>query len=412
MELTPSWHAAHDAGRARRSSWGRPGEITTYAELEDRSTPVRAGAARPRGRRPATTSPCSWRTTGRSSRCLWAAQRSGLHYTAINSHLRAGRGAVRPRRLRRASRSCRPRRWPTSSPASTCRASRCGSSAVGDLAGLRALRRRARRRRTPARSTTSARAGRCSTRRARPGGPRACASRCPGTPFGDPVGGAGADRAGHRRMYGVGPGLRVPLARAAVPRRAARLLDVDAPPRRHGRGDGAVRPAPVPRADRAPPGDPRPVRADDVRPHAPAARGGARRATTCRACSSSMHAAAPCPVAVKRQMIDWWGPIIHEYYSGTEDIGSTFITRAGVARPPGLGRSAAGRVPHRRRGRRGAAAGRGRASCTSPAGGRSSTTTTPRRPRRSPTTRAGGRSATSATSTRTATCTSPTARPT
>ena len=39
-----------------------------------------------------------------------------------------------------------------------------------------------------------------------------------------------------------------------------------------------------------------------------------------------MHAAAPCPVAIKRQMIEWWGPIIHEYYSGTEDIGGTFIT--------------------------------------------------------------------------------------
>ena len=31
-----------------------------------------------------------------------------------------------------------------------------------------------------------------------------------------------------------------------------------------------------------------------------------------------VHAAAPCPPAVKRQMIDWWGPIIHEYYGGTE----------------------------------------------------------------------------------------------
>jgi long-chain acyl-CoA synthetase len=39
-----------------------------------------------------------------------------------------------------------------------------------------------------------------------------------------------------------------------------------------------------------------------------------------------VHAAAPCPIPVKRQMIDWWGPIINEYYSGTEDIGSTHIT--------------------------------------------------------------------------------------
>jgi len=37
------------------------------------------------------------------------------------------------------------------------------------------------------------------------------------------------------------------------------------------------------------------------------------------------HAAAPCPVPVKQQMIDWWGPIIHEYYAGTEGNGFTAI---------------------------------------------------------------------------------------
>ena len=36
-----------------------------------------------------------------------------------------------------------------------------------------------------------------------------------------------------------------------------------------------------------------------------------------------MHAAAPCPVPVKQEMMRWWGPIIHEYYSGTESVGST-----------------------------------------------------------------------------------------
>ena len=39
-----------------------------------------------------------------------------------------------------------------------------------------------------------------------------------------------------------------------------------------------------------------------------------------------VHAAAPCPVDVKQAMIDWWGPIISEYYSATEGIGATFIT--------------------------------------------------------------------------------------
>jgi long-chain acyl-CoA synthetase len=36
---------------------------------------------------------------------------------------------------------------------------------------------------------------------------------------------------------------------------------------------------------------------------------------------SVFHAAAPCPVPVKQAMIEWWGPIIHEYYAGTEGNG-------------------------------------------------------------------------------------------
>ena len=37
----------------------------------------------------------------------------------------------------------------------------------------------------------------------------------------------------------------------------------------------------------------------------------------------AVHAAAPCPVQVKSQIIDWWGPIIHEYYGMTEAMGIT-----------------------------------------------------------------------------------------
>jgi len=37
------------------------------------------------------------------------------------------------------------------------------------------------------------------------------------------------------------------------------------------------------------------------------------------------HAAAPCPVPIKEQMIAWWGPIISEYYAGTEGNGFTAI---------------------------------------------------------------------------------------
>jgi long-chain acyl-CoA synthetase len=40
----------------------------------------------------------------------------------------------------------------------------------------------------------------------------------------------------------------------------------------------------------------------------------------------AIHAAAPCPIPVKERMIEWWGPIIHEYYAGTEGNGFCAIT--------------------------------------------------------------------------------------
>jgi fatty-acyl-CoA synthase len=39
----------------------------------------------------------------------------------------------------------------------------------------------------------------------------------------------------------------------------------------------------------------------------------------------AIHGAAPCPVGVKERMIEWWGPILREYYGGTEVNGLTFI---------------------------------------------------------------------------------------
>jgi acyl-CoA synthetase (AMP-forming)/AMP-acid ligase II len=39
----------------------------------------------------------------------------------------------------------------------------------------------------------------------------------------------------------------------------------------------------------------------------------------------AIHAAAPCPIPVKEQMIRWWGPVLYEYYAGTEGNGFTSI---------------------------------------------------------------------------------------
>ncbi|MGI9327308.1 MAG: acyl-CoA synthetase [Pseudomonadales bacterium] len=57
----------------------------------------------------------------------------------------------------------------------------------------------------------------------------------------------------------------------------------------------------------------------------------------------AVHAAAPCPVAIKQQMIDWWGPILWEYYAGTERNGSTIInSEQWLAHPGSVGRAASG----------------------------------------------------------------------
>jgi acyl-CoA synthetase (AMP-forming)/AMP-acid ligase II len=56
-----------------------------------------------------------------------------------------------------------------------------------------------------------------------------------------------------------------------------------------------------------------------------------------------VHAAAPCPVPVKQAMLDWWGPIVHEYYSGTETCGITALSASEwLERPGSVGRAMLG----------------------------------------------------------------------
>ncbi len=59
----------------------------------------------------------------------------------------------------------------------------------------------------------------------------------------------------------------------------------------------------------------------------------------------AIHAAAPCPVPVKQAMIDWWGPILMEYYAGTEFNGLTLIwSDEWLKRPGSVGRALIGAV--------------------------------------------------------------------
>ena len=71
----------------------------------------------------------------------------------------------------------------------------------------------------------------------------------------------------------------------------------------------------------------------------------ADRAADLSSLRCAIHAAAPCPVEVKAQMLDWWGPIIHEYYASTESSGLTFVSpQDWLARPGTVGRAALGIV--------------------------------------------------------------------
>ena len=59
----------------------------------------------------------------------------------------------------------------------------------------------------------------------------------------------------------------------------------------------------------------------------------------------AVHAAAPCPVEVKQKMIDWWGPILVEYYAGTEGHGMTMIDSAQWQTKPGsVGKAVLGTI--------------------------------------------------------------------
>ena len=59
-----------------------------------------------------------------------------------------------------------------------------------------------------------------------------------------------------------------------------------------------------------------------------------------------VHAAAPCPVDIKKQMIEWWGPIVDEFYASSEGSGASFIRAEDwLAHPGSVGRPLMG-VPH------------------------------------------------------------------
>jgi long-chain acyl-CoA synthetase len=86
--LTPSWHAQHTPD-APALVMAATGEAVSYADLDDRSTRL-ALALRTRGVGPGDHVAVLMENNRALLEVAWAAQRSGLYYTAINSHLRTG----------------------------------------------------------------------------------------------------------------------------------------------------------------------------------------------------------------------------------------------------------------------------------------------------------------------------------
>ncbi|MBL8385003.1 MAG: AMP-binding protein [Burkholderiales bacterium] len=71
----------------------------------------------------------------------------------------------------------------------------------------------------------------------------------------------------------------------------------------------------------------------------------ARRRHDLASLKIAIHAAAPCPIPVKQQMIEWWGPVIWEYYAGTEGNGMTLVGSADwLAHPGTVGRAVIGKL--------------------------------------------------------------------
>ena len=267
--MTPGWFAERTPD-VPAIIMGSSGETVTYAQLEERSVRV-ARALRSLGLGVGDHIAILMENSRPYLEVAWAAQRSGLFYTAINTHLRAGE-------VQYILDDCGAVALVTSESMAEVVAGLDLSrvdirvSAVGDLPGY------ARYDELLESTTADPLRDECEGREmlyssGTTGRPKGVRKQLPGTPLGDPTSAPGADRAGPLR-----PRWRdrrgVPVAGTALSRGTSRLFDVDSPLGRDGCRDGALRSEPMPSADRAPRGDAGAVRPDDVRPDAaPSPRG-------------------------------------------------------------------------------------------------------------------------------------------
>ena len=334
-ELTPGRHAQQTPD-APALVMAATGETVTYAELDDRSRRL-AGALRARGIGAGDHVAVLMENNRPFLEVAWAAQRSGLRYTAINSHLRPGE-------VQYVLDDCGAVALVASEAMGDVVAGLDLSripvrvSAAGDLPGfdryddvLSAAQPVPRHDETEGREMlySSGTTGR----------PKGVRKELPGTPFGDPTATPVLlARALAMQGRGTGPGsvylCPAPLYHSAPlvysmsmqrlgatvvvmerfdPRLCLELIE------RHRVTHAQFVPTMFVRLLALPEAE--------------------RERYDLSSLQFVIHAAAPCPVPVKRRMLEWWGPIIHEYYSGTEDIGSTYITpEEWLAHPGSVGR--------------------------------------------------------------------------
>jgi fatty-acyl-CoA synthase len=325
---TPSWHAAHtpDVPAIVMDSTS---ETVTYAQLEDRSAAM-AQVLRARGLAEGDTIAILMENNRAFLEIAWAAQRSGLRYTAINSHLRAAEAQY-------VLDDCGAVAFVSSQPMADV-VTRLDLSviptlvcAAGDLSGFERYDDLLAT--APPRPMPDEREGREMLYSSGTTGlPKGVRKQLPGTAFGDPdsapvviargIGAMAAPGAVYlcpAPLYHSAPlvwsmslqrfGMTVVVMEHFDPERCLRLIE------QHRVTHAQFVPTMFTRMLRLP---------ADVRDR-----------YDLSSLKAVVHSAAPCPVSVKRQMLDWWGPIIHEYYAGTEDIGNTHISAGEWLAHPG-----------------------------------------------------------------------------
>ncbi|MBA4863496.1 acyl-CoA synthetase [Streptomyces sp. PSKA54] len=331
--MTPSRYAHHTPD-APAIIMGSSGEVVTYAQLEERSARF-ARALRSRGLGVGDHIAILMENNRAYLEVAWAAQRSGLHYTALNSHLRPGE-------VQYVLDDCGAVALVTSEALADIVAGLDLSripvrvAATGELAGFE------RYEDVLAGESAAPLPDECEGREmlyssGTTGRPKGVCKPLPGTRFGDPSSapaqiargllmlGASADSVylSPAPLYHGAPlvfsmsmhriGATVVVMEKFDARRCLELIE-------HHR---------VTHAQFVPTMFVRMLRLPEEE----------RERWDLSSLRNVTHGAAPCPVAVKRQMIDWLGPIVHEYYSGTEDVGNTHITsEEWLAHPGSVGK--------------------------------------------------------------------------